>query len=187
MPLPPKIPKPASFRRLLLSHKVPLNFKLPRGRINQSEIAKSAILSFVQHLQTTHPFKFMKAARDLENEKQRWEQERLGTQFMLATFIESAGLPPKIRPKALRLAQLMSEKVGKGGDNWVPGDFVGESKLLAMEIGREKLARVRERAEEMSILMSHHMNPVNSVDHTITWGFRYVGQLLRGAIWESAH
>ena len=148
-------------------------------------LVKDHLLGFVQKLQKRYPFRFAVAYRDLKSEVNKQAQERLTTHFLFGAISELSPLDAKVKESVWALGALLSNQIGKGGENFRAHQFNPAEKTLAEEIGETNFALLRRSAEDLSLAMKFKMGPVNSAEHVISWSFRYFGQLLNAARWES--
>ncbi|MBI4663679.1 MAG: hypothetical protein HY735_33170 [Verrucomicrobia bacterium] len=155
------------------------------GERLEVSVVKDHLLGFVQKLQERYPFKFAVAYRNLESEVNKQTQERLTTYFLFGAISELSGLEPAVKEKIWALGALLCKQVGKGGENFCPHEFNPAEKTLAEEIGEKHFDVLLQKAEELSVAMKFKIGPVNSAEHVVAWTFRYVGQLLKAAKWES--
>lgn len=149
------------------------------------EFVKWGIYGFLEKLQKRYPFTFASALRGLRSEINRQVQERLTTHFLIGAIAELSGLPPALRDRVWDLGGLLCKQIGRGGDNFYPKAFDSEERVLAETIGEESFGEMLLIAEELSKAMKFKLGPVNSAEHVLSWCFRYVGQLLKAAKWES--
>lgn len=164
--------------------------RILRNNLAESEpldvnLVKNHLLGFVLKLQKKYPFKFAVAYRDLESEMNKQSQERLTTHFLFGAISELSPFDAKLKDSVWALGALLSKQVGKGGENFRPREFNAREKALAEEIGEGNFDLLIRSAEALSIAMKFKMGPVNSPEHAIAWCFRYLGQLLKAARWES--
>ncbi|MBI2946604.1 MAG: hypothetical protein HYY23_03095 [Verrucomicrobia bacterium] len=164
--------------------------RLLRANLSENEpleanLVKDHLLGFVLNLQKKYPFKFAVAYRDLESEVNKQAQERLTTHFLFSAISEMSALDPKLKEPVWLLGRLLSKQIGKGGENFRPHEFNSAEKALAQEIGEQSFEILIRKAEELSVAMKFKIGPVNSAEHVISWSFRYLGQLLKAAKWES--
>lgn len=151
------------------------------------EFVKWGIYGFLEKLQKRYPFTFAPALRGLNSEINRQVQERLATHFLIGAIAELSGLPAALRDRVWDLGGLLCKQIGRGGDNFYPKAFDPEERTLAETIGEKSFGELLLIAEELSMAMKFKLGPVNSAEHVLSWCFRYVGQLLKAAKWESHH
>lgn len=149
------------------------------------EAAKEHLTRFAQRLQDRYPFRFITAYRNLDSERHKQVQERLVTLFLFGAVAELSGLPPETKDRVWELGKALSRSIGKGGDNYFPREFTDAERKLAREIGEQNFHELIHHAEQLSLAMKFKIGPVNSAEHSISWCFRYLGQLLKAAKWES--
>ena len=151
------------------------------------EEAKQFYSGFVDKLQKRYSFRFAKAYRGLEDERNRWIQEALATHFLFGTCASMISMEMTRVNLSWDLAASISKMIGKGGEHFRPSQFNVKQKSQALEIGENHFKAMLQSAEELSLSMRFNSGPVNSAEHVIAWCFRYTWQLLRAAEWESAH
>jgi hypothetical protein len=166
------------------------SLRLLRAHLTEDEpldakLVKDHLLAFVMNLQTKYPFRFAVAYRGLDSEVNKQVQERLTTHFLFSAVSEMSSLEPKPKELVWLLGRLLSKQIGKGGENFRPHEFNPKEKALAQEIGETNFEQLIRQAEELSVAMKFKIGPVNSAEHVIVWSFRYLGQLLKAARWES--
>jgi hypothetical protein len=162
-----------------------LRASLQDSQAPQSEIVKDHVLVFAGKLQRRYPFQFAKAFRHLEDEQNRWIQERLMTYFLFGAVAELSGIDDATVQKIWKLGVDLSRTIGKGGEHFRPKEFDSADKTLAEEIGEKNFDLLVLKLEELGHQMEFKMGPVNPAEHVIIWCFRYMRQLLLAAKWES--
>jgi hypothetical protein len=159
----------------------------PEDRAGRVDLVKWSIYAFLDKLQKRYPFTFAPALRGLPSELNRQTQERLTTHFLLGVIAELSELEPEVMDRVWELGKLLSKQIGRGGENFWPRQFTLAERKAAQDIGQKNYDRLLEQAEELSMAMKFKLGPVNSSEHVLAWCFRYVGQLLKAAKWESVH